>query len=175
MRIFLLSLVRPQPVALQRLNTGMRMNSRIEGSPMIRISPVWPLLVKNVIFVEITRLHLGAVAARPAAGAAARACASAAPAQCRRTGSGGNAGHAAGVAVLPSRPRRPIRRFIILFGHVSSPFCAAIGRGRVLAVCRDGLVAAVRATGGNCRRRRDATRFSRFSRRWIITGHLWSW
>ena len=38
-----LSLVWPQPVALSRLNTGMRISSRIEGRPMMRTSPVWPL------------------------------------------------------------------------------------------------------------------------------------
>ena len=40
---FRLSLVWPQPVALQRLNTGTRINSRIDGRPTIRISPDWPL------------------------------------------------------------------------------------------------------------------------------------
>ena len=38
-----LSLVCPQPVALQRLNTGTRMNSRMDGSPRMRTSPHWPL------------------------------------------------------------------------------------------------------------------------------------
>ena len=40
---FRLSLVCPQPVALHRLNTGMRISSRIEGSPTMRNSPVCPL------------------------------------------------------------------------------------------------------------------------------------
>jgi hypothetical protein len=36
------SLVSPQPVAEQRLNTGTRISSRIDGMPRMRISPVWP-------------------------------------------------------------------------------------------------------------------------------------
>ena len=36
------SLVSPQPVAEQRLKTGTRINSRIEGMPRMRISPDWP-------------------------------------------------------------------------------------------------------------------------------------
>jgi hypothetical protein len=35
-------LVWPQPVAEQRLNTGTRISSRIDGMPRMRISPVWP-------------------------------------------------------------------------------------------------------------------------------------
>ena len=45
-RILRLSLVWPQPVALQRLNTGIRISSRMEGMPRIRTSPLWPLLQK---------------------------------------------------------------------------------------------------------------------------------
>ena len=45
-RIFLLSLVWPQPVALHRLKTGMRISSRIDGQPVMRTSPLWPPLVK---------------------------------------------------------------------------------------------------------------------------------
>jgi hypothetical protein len=41
-RTFSDSLVWPQPVAEQRLKTGTRINSRIEGTPRMRISPVWP-------------------------------------------------------------------------------------------------------------------------------------
>src|SRR5690554_7847940 len=41
-RILRLSLVTPQPVALQWLKTGMRMSSRMEGTPMIRTSPDCP-------------------------------------------------------------------------------------------------------------------------------------
>ena len=41
--ILRLSLVSPQPVALQRLNTGMRRSSRIDGTPKTRTSPAWPL------------------------------------------------------------------------------------------------------------------------------------
>ena len=36
------SLVCPQPVAEQRLKTGTRISSRIEGMPRMRISPVCP-------------------------------------------------------------------------------------------------------------------------------------
>ena len=42
LRIFRLSLLRPQPVALSILNTGMRISSRIEGTPNTRTSPDWP-------------------------------------------------------------------------------------------------------------------------------------
>ncbi len=38
----MLSLVWPQPVAEQRLNTGIRISSRIDGRPRMRTSPVWP-------------------------------------------------------------------------------------------------------------------------------------
>jgi len=42
----LLSLVRPQPVALSRLKTGIRISSRPDGKTWMRTSPVWPLLLK---------------------------------------------------------------------------------------------------------------------------------
>ena len=43
-RTLRLSLVKPQPVALQRLNTGMRIISRMDGRPKTRTSPLWPPL-----------------------------------------------------------------------------------------------------------------------------------
>ena len=46
-KILRLSLVCPQPVALSRLKTGTRISSRIDGSPTMRSSPVWPLEKKT--------------------------------------------------------------------------------------------------------------------------------
>ncbi len=43
-RTRLLSLVRPQPVAESTLNTGMRISSRIDGTPSTRTSPECPPL-----------------------------------------------------------------------------------------------------------------------------------
>ena len=42
----LLSLVTPQPMVKSGLNTGMRISSRIEGTPTRRTSPDWPPLQK---------------------------------------------------------------------------------------------------------------------------------
>src|SRR5690606_30059382 len=41
-KIRLLSLVRPQPVAESMLNTGIRISSRMDGTPNTRTSPWWP-------------------------------------------------------------------------------------------------------------------------------------
>jgi len=50
----------PQPVALQWLNTGMRMISRMDGTPKTRTSPEWPA-PEAVIVIQLTRRHIGAL------------------------------------------------------------------------------------------------------------------
>ena len=157
-RIFLLSLVMPQPVALQRLNTGMRISSRIDGRPMMRTSPVWPRSTKTVIFVEIAGLHLGRLpAARGRRRRCARACASAPLASAIEPAAAAMPASAAAPAVVPNRPRRPIRPDRHVVSVMCNSCCSASRRTR-RRVCRtDG-----RGSGGagnmrrRCRRRRTS-------------------